>query len=218
MKVTGFTPSEPAPSAIEGHVDGIISAADGIREIKRAIDMKKYNGILVACFSDHPLTKALREEFEVPVIGIMEAAIYTARMISSRFGIVTTGERSLYMHLDAVRNYGVIGYCAGAESSKCSVLELESKPKEYVLGRMGDAALKLVNNNMADCILLGCAGMAEMKKAIEEAVPEGVRVLDGVECGVHLLVAMARMGIKTAKQGMYRPADIGRKNRNQLYF
>ena len=160
----------------------------------------------------------LREELEGPVIGIMEASLYAARMLGGRVGIVATSRRSKTMHEDAVRKYGLKGYFAGCESTGLAVLELETKPKEEVWRLMEAAATALVRGKGADCIALGCAGMTEMREKVEEVVmaKEGsVRVLDGVKLGVQFLSGLIREGLGTAKGGLYGSSGQGRKARGQ---
>lgn len=178
---------------------------------------QNYDAFLVACFSAHPLIPALREELVQPVIGIMEAALYASRMLGNRLSVLTTGARSAVMHNDSIHQYGLSTYSAGTESSGLGVLELERLPKEQVLGKVGDAARRLVLKG-ADCICLGCAGMTEMKLKCEEVVAEeggGVQVVDGVGVGVHLLVAMVREGHQTAKSGLYASSKFTREARGQ---
>jgi Asp/Glu/hydantoin racemase len=86
--VTGFTAPHPTPSVIEGHLDGVLSAAAAARAVIPIAS--NYDAFLVACFSAHPLINALREELSGPVIGIMEASLYSARMLGGRLGIVAT--------------------------------------------------------------------------------------------------------------------------------
>ena len=74
------------------------------------------------------------------------------------------------MHEDAIRYYGLEGFLVGCESTNLGVLELETAPRENVLGLVSEAARKLVEEKSADCITLGCAGMTEMKIRCEEAV------------------------------------------------
>ncbi|RDW71376.1 hypothetical protein BP6252_07939 [Coleophoma cylindrospora] len=217
--VTGFTSPHPTPSAIEGHLDGVLSAAAAIRAVVPIAS--KYDAFLVACFSAHPLINALREELSGPVIGIMEAALYSARMLGGRLGVVATGGRSKIMHEDAIRYYGFEGFSSGCEVTGLGVLELESLPKEHVLGLMGDAAKRLVEQKGADCIALGCAGMTEMKIKCEEAVDAKnatAQVIDGVGVGVQLLIALVREGHVTAKGGIYRSSKAGRDARGQEWL
>jgi len=214
--VTGFTSPHPTPSAIEGHLDGVLSAAAAIRAVVPIAS--KYDAFLVACFSIHPLINALREEVTGPVIGIMEAALYSARMLGGRLGIVATGGRSKIMHEDAIRCYGLDGFSAGCETTNLGVLELETAPRDHVLNLVGDAARRLVEVKGADCIALGCAGMTEMKIRCEEAAgsKEGTaQVIDGVAVGVQILIGLVREGHRTAKGGIFRSAAAGRKARGQ---
>jgi Asp/Glu/hydantoin racemase len=214
--VTGFTSPGPTPSAIEGHLDGVLSAAAAIRAVVPIAS--KYDAFLVACFSAHPLINALREELSGPVIGIMEAALYSARMLGGRLGIVATGGRSKVMHEDAIRYYGLEGFSAGCETANLGVLELETAPREKVLNLVGEAARRLVQDRGADCIALGCAGMTEMKVKCEEAVGSKdatAQVIDGVAVGVQILIGLVREGHATAKGGIFRSSAAGRKARGQ---
>lgn len=218
VEVVGFTSPAPAPSAIEGNFDNVMSAATAARAIVPIQSRENYDAILVACYSDHALIRMLREEFAVPVIGIMEASLFAARTLGARFGIVATSKRSRIMHGDTVRHYGMDGFCAGIASCDLGVLDLERRDRKEVLGIMQEAARRLVAQG-AEVLTLGCAGMTDMKLAVEEAVGEdGVRVVDGVVAGVHHLVGIVRLGGKTAKGGMYASSSKGRKLRGQEYI
>ena len=174
--------------------------------------------MLVACYSDHALIRMLKEEFDVPVIGIMEASLFAARTLGSRIGLVATAGRSAIAHQDAFRRYGCADYCAGIRSCELGVLDLERLPREQVLTRMADVARQLVEVDGADVLTLGCAGMTDMRVAVESAVgPLGVQVVDGVVAGVHHLVGIVRMGGRTAKRGVHRSSKVAREKRGQEY-
>jgi Asp/Glu/hydantoin racemase len=174
--------------------------------------------MLVACYSNHALIGMLREEFNIPVIGIMEASLYAARTLGAKCGIVATSSRSKVGHEDSVRHYGFVPQCAGIRSCELGVLDLERLPRAQVLARMQDVAKQLVEVDGADVLTLGCAGMTDMKAAVEEAVGEGVQVVDGVVAGVQWLSGLVRMGGKTAKKGLYRSSAAGREARGQKHI
>jgi Asp/Glu/hydantoin racemase len=203
VSVTGFTaPSElGAPPAIEGQVDNVLSSAASYRAILPIAD--QYDAFLVACYSDHALTSMLREQLDQPAIGIMEASLLAAKSLGGRFGIVATGKRSKYSLEDAVRKYGLESYCAGVRSCNVGVLDLERRPEEEILDIMCRVATELVEEDFADVITLGCAGMSRLKGAVQKAVGEDVQVLDGVLAGVQILSGLIRMGGRTAKKGVY---------------
>ncbi|MCJ1245366.1 hypothetical protein MMC30_002570 [Trapelia coarctata] len=213
VTVTGFTAPHPSPTAIESRSDGILSAATCLRALLPLLP--HHDAFLIACFSAHPLIDALREETEKPVIGIMEAALYASRMLGGRMGIVATGQRSVVMHKDAVRGYGLGPFFVGAEGTGLGVLELEGRERGEVEGAMGRAAERLVERG-ADCVCLGCAGMAGIKEACEEVVrARGAVVVEGVGVGVQFLVGLVREGLRAGKSGVYRSGAEGRAARGQ---
>lgn len=212
VTLVGCTALEPAPSAIEGKFDDVMSAAVAVQGILQ--HASSYDAFLVACYSDHALIKMLREELTQPVVGIMEASLFVARTLGSRFGIICSGSRSKYTLEDTVRSSGFAGFCAGVRSCDLGVLGLKETPRHEVLRVMGEMGRKLVEDG-ADVILLGCAGMADLKPAVEQAVGEDVQVIDGVAAGVHHLIGLCRMGMRTAKRGAYASSAAGRQKRGQ---
>ncbi|KAL4982675.1 carbon-nitrogen hydrolase [Aspergillus falconensis] len=215
VQVDGFTSPHPAPTAIEGSLDAVLSTAAAVRAVIPIAE--RYDAFLVACYSEHPLIKALREEFTAPVVGIMEASLFAARTLGGRFGIVVTSSRSAVIHTDSIRNYGYEGFSVGVESCGLGVLGLERRGEQEVRDTMCGAARKLVERG-ADVITLGCAGMTKLKEAVEEAVGPEIQVVDGVVAGVHHLVGLLRMGGRTAKRGLYASSRLTREGRGQDYL
>ncbi|KAF4810515.1 N-carbamoyl-D-amino acid hydrolase [Colletotrichum siamense] len=212
--VTGFTAPRPSPSAIEGMFDNVMSAAAAARAVLPLA--ATHDAVLVACYSDHALIRMLREELpRQPVIGIMEASLFAARTLGGRFGLVAVSERSKVLHEDSIHHYGFSTSCAGVLSCKLGVLDLHEKSQDEVMAIMANVGKRLVEENGADVLLLGCAGMTPLKGAVEEAVGDEVQVVDGVLAGVHHLVGMVRMGGATAKRGVYKSSAAGRKARGQ---
>lgn len=219
VEVRGFTVPEPAPTAIESQVDNVLSSAAAFRAIVELQSKEPSDAMLVACYSDHHLIRMLKEEFDVPVIGIMEASLFAAKTLGSRIGIVATAGRSAIAHWDSVRRYGFADSCAGIRACELGVLDLERLPREQVLGRIADVARELVEVDGADVLTLGCAGMTDMKEAVEDAVDGmGVQVVDGVVAGVHHLIGIVNMGGKTAKRGVHRSSAVARHRRGQEYL
>ncbi|HDT13065.1 MAG TPA: hypothetical protein ENO03_01785 [Candidatus Aminicenantes bacterium] len=66
--------------------------------------------------------------------------------------------------------------------------------------RAGRAA---IDEDAAEVIVLGCAGLAGLDKRLGERL--GVPVLDGVACALILASGMARCGVATSKAGRYNP-------------
>lgn len=218
VHITPFTgPAGDAPTAIESKTDSILASAACFRAILPLQKEHSFHAILVACYSDIPLITMLREEFSIPIIGIMEASLLYARTLGGRFGIIATSARSKVLHRDAVKAYGCEHFCAGIASCNLGVLELESRPTEEVVTIMQDVARKLIEEG-AEVLTLGCAGMSVLKAAVEAAVEaEGVQCVDGVVTGVQHLIGCVRIGGRTSKVGGWRSSAESRKRRGQEY-
>ncbi|ETN36800.1 uncharacterized protein HMPREF1541_09078 [Cyphellophora europaea CBS 101466] len=227
VELTGYTAPYPAPTAIESATDAIMSTEAVLRDLAKYAapnneTVQNFDGMLVACYSAHPLIDALRESYDVPVIGIMEASLYVARMLGGRFGIVATGARSKFRQEDSVAAYGLTHFYVGSEATGLGVLELESRDRSEVLKRVAHAARVLAAKG-ADTILLGCAGMTDMVRAAKDGVREEdgtrkVNVVDGVEAGVQVLSALVGMAIPTSKKWIYKGERDGRRARGQNWL
>ncbi|CCG81735.1 Uncharacterized protein C1F7.10 [Taphrina deformans PYCC 5710] len=216
VEVEGFTGPRTGPSAIESFSDAVLCCSVNLPLILQR--QAEYDAFLVGCFSHHPLTQVLREELSQPVIGIMEAALNAAKCLGSKIGIITTGDRAVYMQDDAVRHYGLEGSYAGSESCRLGVLELESKSVAEVEDIMCGAAMRLVAEKGADVLTLGCAGMTNIRPKVEARIGPDVPVIDGVEHGIHQLISLVRLGARTSKSGLYKSAAASRQARGQTYL
>jgi allantoin racemase len=60
---------------------------------------------------------------------------------------------------------------------------------------------RAVQEDAAEAVLLGCAGMADLAARLTAEI--GVPVLDGVGCAVKLAEALVALGLRTSKSGGY---------------
>ncbi|KAK9236652.1 Asp/Glu/hydantoin racemase [Lipomyces kononenkoae] len=189
-----FTGPSGGPLQIDNITTEITSAANCLPALIPLLD--KYDGFLVACYSDHPLVHCLKEQTSKPVLGIFQASVLHSLALGGKFAIVTTVQIWEILLDDAVRAFlGSETLFAGTFSTGLGVLELHGLSPEVVNQRIGDAAIKAVANG-ARVICLGCAGMAGMEEAITRAVGDKIRVVDGVVAGVEILVGLIRAKYK----------------------
>ncbi|KAF5327630.1 hypothetical protein D9619_004323 [Psilocybe cf. subviscida] len=193
-----YTAPTDAPDSIKDATTGILSGAACFTDILRKGLVEQYDGFLVCCFSDHPLTHMLREHTSKPSMNILEAAISQSLLIGQRFGIITSGFGYKYIHYTEVRNF--LGAnserFAGLVTCELGVLEFQGMDCARVEERVKKASVKSAEQG-ADVIILGCAGMAGMeglvKQGVEEAGFNPVRVVDGAKAGVQILAGLARL-------------------------
>ena len=186
------------PASIEGFYDEAMCLPGMLEVIRATPDV---DGVVIACFDDTGLDAA-RCLTDKPVVGIGEAAYHMAAMLSNKFSVVTTLSRSVPALEHNLHRYGLAARCARVRSSEVPVLDLE-KPGSNARGRISAEVGRAIEEDRAEAIVLGCAGMTDLTEAL--AAEHGLPVLDGVVCAVSLSESMVRLGLRTTRLGGYAP-------------
>jgi len=187
------------PRSIESIYDEILSAP-GTLELA-ITELNHYDAFVIACYSDHPAIYALREITEKPVLGIAEASMYVACMLGHKFSVVTTNQEWEPLLWDAVRHYGLGERCASVRSTGMPVLALESASPEEVDHFILTSARQALDQDGAEVICLGCAGMAGLDKKLQQELQ--VPVVDGIVCALKMLEGLVEYGVLTSKRRAY---------------
>jgi allantoin racemase len=189
------------PRSIEGHYDDIVAAAATLEVV--AERSGEFDGVVLACFGD-PGLFAARETSRVPVVGIAEASMLVACTVAHRFSVVTVLPRVKPWIEDTVRLHGLESRCASVRTTPLTVLDCERDPAaaEREIVRASRTA---IDEDGAEAICLGCAGMGPLDKAVEQAV--GVPVLDGVACAVKLLEGLVDYGLFTSRVAAFKAPE-----------
>ena len=196
-KVRAVSPSF-GPLSIEGFYDEAIAGA-GVAEQVRVNHDWGPDAVILACFGD-PGLDAAREAFNGPVLGIAEAAFHAASMVSTGFSVVTTMTRTCIIAEHLVHKYGFERTCRGIHGTDIPVLDLEGC-SGLVFDQIEAAARGAIAKDRSGAIVLGCAGMAPVCKALQDRL--GVPVIDGVAAAVKFAESLVSLGLGTSKHGDY---------------
>ncbi|MEO6920792.1 MAG: aspartate/glutamate racemase family protein [Collimonas sp.] len=184
------------PASIESHYDEALSVPGILDEIRLG-EEAGVDAYVIACFGD-PGLYAAREAARGPVIGIAEAAMHAASLIGSGFSVVTTLERTCGIAWHLAEMYGMQRFCRKVRACKLNVLELEHSGSDaYRI--IVEECRQAMEQDKVDSIVLGCAGMTDLCKAIEDEL--GIAVIDGVTVAVKLAESLVHLGLKTGKRG-----------------
>jgi len=186
--------SRSGAASIEGHYDEAMSIVGLVDEILGGPEADAY---VIACFGD-PGLLAAREITGAPVLGIAEAAMHAATFVATGFSVVTTLERTRVIAEHLVRNYGMEHFCRRVRATDLPVLELErpeSNARAIILAECERALIE----DKSEAIVLGCAGMADLSRFLEERLQ--VPVIDGVAAAVKFAEALVGLGMRTSKRG-----------------
>ena len=131
------------------------------------------DAFVLACFSDPGLHAVREAACGRPVMGIAEWGVLRALTLGERFGIIALSSSSVRRHQRAMRQMGVDSRYAGSWPIDASAADT-ARPE--VRGRLIEAGLALVRQRGADVAVLGCAGMASHRAAVEAAI--GIPVVE----------------------------------------
>lgn len=187
-----------APLSIEGFSDEALSVPSMLQKIVEA-EASGAQATVIACFDD-PGLDAAREVAKGPVIGICQAGIQAAMVLAKRFSIVTTLPRSVPAIEDLVQRYGAGHHCRRVRCIDLPVLDIESN-SQHAFGLLATEIARARDEDGAEAVLLGCAGMSEMTEALSRAT--NVVVIDGVIVAVKFAEALVGSGLMTSKANAY---------------
>jgi allantoin racemase len=188
------------PASIESHFDEVFGAA-GVCEQVRGAAADGVDAVVIACFGD-PGLDAARELATAPVLGIAEAAFHAASLVASGFSVVTTLTRTCVIAERLVLRYGFERSCRGIHGTDIPVLALEACG-EGVVAQIEAAARAALARDRSEAIVLGCGGMAQLCRRLQQRL--GVPVIDGVGAAVKFAEALVGLNLTTAKVGVYAP-------------
>ena len=201
-EVVSLNPSS-GPRSIESVYDELLSCGPCLEVLIAC--RAEFDGFIIACYGNHPVINAAREMLSQPVVGIMEASLYLACVVGHTFSVISSGDRAITLFWDAIKALGIENRCASVRSTGTPVLALEGLGKANVEELILAEARKAVEEDGAEVICLGCAGMAGLDERLKREL--GVPVIDGVAAAVKLMEALVGCGIQTSKRRAYSPLE-----------
>ena len=189
------------PASIEGYYDEVFSVPPMLDIINNEVT---FDGVVIACFDDTGV-EAARCASPKPVIGICQAACQMATILANSFAIVTTLSRSVPALEHRVLGYGFDRQCRAIRASDIPVLALE-QGDEDIYQTLKAACLATLDQDGAEAIVLGCAGMVSLQKRLQAEL--GVPVIEGVTAAIALMDGLARLPLGTSRRcGYARPGS-----------
>ena len=189
---------EHGPVSIESVYDETLAGPPTLELVRRANE-EGYDVIVLACFSD-PALDAAKEVSTIPVIGIEEATLHVAAMLGHKFSITTAFSNRVPTRELHARLLGVDSAYASTLVMNMSVLDMDANPEE-AKARIQALARKAIEEDGAEVIILGCAGLAGYAEDVEREL--GAVVLDPTSVAFKIAEAIADLGLRHSKVGRF---------------
>lgn len=162
--------------------------------LQLATAQKDAAGYVIACFGD-PGLYALRDQTALPVVGIQEAAVMSALTLGQRFGVIAIMAASIPRHLRAFGAMGVLDRLAGDRALGLGVADLADPDKS--LSAMIATGKRLRDEDGANVLIMGCAGMAHYRETLE--LETGLPVVEPCQAGAAL--ALSHIALNQSHKG-----------------
>lgn len=175
-------------SRAEAQIAGAF-ALETIAEYEHEVD-----AIILAAFGD-PGLKAAREQFNLPIVGMAQAAIAMATLLGERFSIVTFTPLMSRWYMDSVVESRQESRFTGVRTPEANKLDAFAEQ-----ATMEKELLRLINQSIeedrADSVILGGAPLAGMAARLQPQV--NALLVDPISSAVALVESMVKLSNKAA--------------------
>jgi allantoin racemase len=158
---------------------------------------------IIAAFGDPGLFGA-RELFEIPVVGLAEAAMLTACMLGRRFSIVTFARALAPWYQECVTMHGLDARCAGIrtlDGAFQSISNVQAEKEDMLVA----LANRAVEQDDADVVILSGAPLAGLANKVSHRI--SVPVIDPTAAAVRQAETLAVLKPRKAVAGTFRRPD-----------
>jgi allantoin racemase len=179
-------------SRAEAQIAGAI-ALDMIAQRINNID-----AVIIAAFGD-PGLRAARELFDIPVIGMAEAAMLSACMLGHRFSIVTFTPSMAPWYEESVALAGLQSRFASVRTPNVGFKSIDTV-QDDMFETLKNLVALAVTQDGADVVILGGAPLAGLAHRIEGAAAV---LVDPISAAICQAQAMVKLAPKGAHAGSY---------------
>jgi allantoin racemase len=188
-----------APPAIESALDEAACVPPMLALVRQAAS-RGYEAVVIACFSD-PGLDAAREATDLPVVGIQDAAMHLAAQLGYRFSVLTTLAHRAPLRERAALLAGLDRRLASCRPLDLPVLETVVN-REQVLQKIVRVGRQAIEQDGAEVLVLGCAGLGDLAARASAAL--GVPVIDPNAAALKLCEALVDLKLSHSRAGLYR--------------
>jgi Asp/Glu/hydantoin racemase len=162
-----------------------------------------FDAAIIAAFGDPGLFGA-RELFDIPIIGLAEAAMLTACMVGRKFSIVTFATALAPWYQECVDMHGLGERCAGIralDGTFQSISEVQSEKEDLLVA----LANRAVEQDGADVVILSGAPLSGLAAKVADRIP--VPMIDPIAAAVRQAETLAVLKPRKAIAGTFRRPD-----------
>lgn len=197
---------DEGPASIESLYEEYLSIPGTVEKMME-MEKKGYDAAILGCYGD-PGLDAIREVTQrMVVVGPGEAGIMAAAMCGYRFSIITVTNSIVNALYHLVDKAGVGKKLGSVRAIETPVLEL-AENREMTVQKMIEAGRKVIEEDRADTLVLGCMSMGFLNVAEEMSQALGVPVINPGKISLKFAEALAGAGLTHSKLAYMTPPKI----------
>lgn len=172
------------PPSIQTLQDEFRAVPGTLRNAAKA-EADGYDGGIIGCFGD-PGLHAVRELVKIPIVGSCQPAVHLAAQLGERFSVLSPVPSTVPFTTKLVEEYGLAHKLASVRSVDIPVLQIR-QDREGALNRLTEVAQRILAQDAADTLVLGCMSMAYQGLAADLTDRLGVPVVNPIYVAIRTL-------------------------------
>ena len=201
-----FVPVRNSCFLLDSYYESIIFDAY-IAEAGLQAEEEGYDAVVMDTVSDSGL-QVLRSRLTIPVIGPGQVAFHLAGILGQRFSIVTMWDTWRFFYRKLFKEYGLDSIVASVRAVNIppDVEALFAGKEEEIFQKLTDEALKAIEQDGADVIVLGSTTMHQAAGYMAEHLP--CPVINPGPAAVKFAESIVELGLSHSKLAFPSPGTL----------
>ena len=182
-------------SNLEDYYSYYLETANVSKIVKEIESNNSSDAFIIACYEDTGID-VIRKITSRPVIGIGEAAFYTANIIANKFSIITNLSASHEALKNNLIKYDLDHKCVSLKSIEVPILDMETMSKSNIK-KLENEINRTICEDTPEAIIITSPGILNLTKIFSDRF--NIPIVEGVTAAATLLENLSKQGLKIKK-------------------
>jgi len=182
-------------SNLEDYYSYYLETTNVSKIVKEIESNNSSDAFIIACYEDTGID-VIRKITSRPVIGIGEAAFYTANIIANKFSIITNLSASHEALKNNLIKYDLDHKCVSLKSIEVPILDMETMSKSNIK-KLENEINRTICEDKPEAIIITSPGILNLTKIFSDRF--NIPIVEGVTAAATLLENLSKQGLKIKK-------------------
>ena len=182
-------------SNLEDYYSYYLETANVSKIVKEIESNNSSDAFIIACYEDIGID-VIRKITSKPVIGLGEAAFYTANIIANNFSIITNLSASHEALKNNLIKYDLDHKCVSLKSIEVPILDMETMSKSNIK-KLENEINRTICEDKPEAIIITSPGILNLTKIFSDRF--NIPIVEGVTAAATLSENLSKQGLKIKK-------------------